>query len=361
MMKNRYLLILFTSSILINGCSIDQDNTLSNSENIEYLDVIKSNVSIPVDTFDFENYIVIEGDIMIPKEKLFSKNQSKQFSWKNDSLVSKENINNITIYVDNSIPSSGTDNWRIAVQEAANLWNSLEYQGTSSQINISYSNSTNSDIIVRSDYGQLQNGTIAMGSVPIGCNVGSTIIINLDFYNNYNVPHSKKVYNMVHEIGHNIGFGHTNSPNTWYLQKIVGTPDTDSNSVMNGGTALNSWDGFSIYDEKATLWLYDNIAIKYPKEGDELVSGSGDWSTSWTPHYFCQEDYVNIKVYFDQFGSGNEVLRINENVKNDGSWYYPSGKFGGGNNDNDGNFRLRISSIDNPNNFFEVNFNMFVD
>ena len=79
MMKNRYLLILFTSSILINGCSIDQDNTLSNSENIEYLDVIKSNVSIPVDTFDFENYIVIEGDIMIPKEKLFSKNQSKQF------------------------------------------------------------------------------------------------------------------------------------------------------------------------------------------------------------------------------------------------------------------------------------------
>ena len=341
-MKNYYLLILFTTSILIQGCSTDQDNTLSNSENIKYLDVIKSNTPIPIDTFDFESYIVIEGDIMIPKEK-FSKNQSKQFSWKNDSLVSKENIKNITIYVDNSIPSSGADNWRIAVQEAANLWNSLKYQGTSSQIDITYSNSPNSDIIVRSDYGQLQNGTIAMGSVPFGCNVGSTIILNLDFYNNYNVPHSKKVYNMVHEIGHNIGFGHTNSPNAWYLQKIVGTPDTDSNSVMNGGTALNSWNDFSIYDEKATLWLYDDIAIKYPKEGDELVSGSGDWSTSWIPHYFCQEDYVNIKVYFDQFSSGNEVLRINENVKNDGIWNYPSGK------------------IDNPNNFFEVNFNMFVD
>ncbi|WP_154648938.1 hypothetical protein [Leeuwenhoekiella blandensis] len=183
MMKNRYLLILFTSSILINGCSIDQDNTLSNSENIEYLDVIKSNVSIPVDTFDFENYIVIEGDIMIPKEKLFSKNQSKQFSWKNDSLVSKENINNITIYVDNSIPSSGTDNWRIAVQEAANLWNSLEYQGTSSQINISYSNSTNSDIIVRSDYGQLQNGTIAMVYASLKTELfRSVIILNFKQY-----------------------------------------------------------------------------------------------------------------------------------------------------------------------------------
>ena len=84
----------------------------------------------------------------------------------------------------------------------------------------------------------LPSGTAAASNLPRNGAPGEMIRIN--YWNRYGreVSHDKKVFVLVHAIGHIIGLKHTN-----YLSLgetgilIPGTPQTDSYSVMNGGTA----------------------------------------------------------------------------------------------------------------------------
>ena len=77
---------------------------------------------------------------------------------------------------------------------------------------------------------------------------------------------------MVHELGHCFGLRHTNwkSRNESNAYDIYGTPDSDSYSVMNGGTAEYQWSGFSEGDKKAIEYLYPSTFtadfVGYPQE-----------------------------------------------------------------------------------------------
>src|SRR5207248_9168131 len=73
--------------------------------------------------------------------------------------------------------------------------------------------------------------------------------------------------------GHAIGLRHTNwqgleTAAPFGANQIPGTPQTDANSVMNSGTGLREWAGFSTYDKLAGFWLYPrpdaNVQISYP-------------------------------------------------------------------------------------------------
>lgn len=79
------------------------------------------------------------------------------------------------------------------------------------------------------------------------------------------VSESTKIYNMVHELGHCIGFRHTNWEDEGYYNQngdyiggnyIPNITQPDPNSVMNKETALYSWNGFSQYDIIAVNYLY---------------------------------------------------------------------------------------------------------
>lgn len=92
---------------------------------------------------------------------------------------------------------------------------------------------------------------------------GSSIRINLDYNNNKIIPRLQKIYNMVHELGHCFGLRHTNwkSIGESGANHIDGTPTSDPNSIMNGGTAESSWNGFSENDRHAIWTLYPTSYI----------------------------------------------------------------------------------------------------
>jgi hypothetical protein len=79
-------------------------------------------------------------------------------------------------------------------------------------------------------------------------NAGKQITINT--YYNY-LSSSYKVFAMTHEMGHNIGFTHTDGT---YGNLIAGTPETDPNSVMN--SFVLPWNGFTPYDVTAVTTVY---------------------------------------------------------------------------------------------------------
>lgn len=138
---------------------------------------------------------------------------------------------------------------------------------------MTYTTAANPDILIRSDASTpLPNNAIAAGSWPMNGKPGPSIWINLDYDYNKTIPRLQKIYNMVHELGHCFGLRHTNwkSRNESNAYDIYGTPDSDSYSVMNGGTAEYQWSGFSEGDKKAIEYLYPSTFtadfVGYPQE-----------------------------------------------------------------------------------------------
>lgn len=237
---------------------------------------------------DKGSYFILEGDIMMMKNsEIFSK-QTGAAAIKSDLLETTDrNIDQardnyivtqstVTVYVDSSIPSDGgTDDWHAGIAAAIGYWNAIP----NNRIVFSLTTSPTADIVIKSDGGLLDNAggnnAVAISQFPSTTSKpGNLIMINLDFNGNYNVSAGQKSYNMAHELGHTIGYRHTNwdangeavnstfvlGPYTYNIygaNTITGTRDgSDAGSVMNGGTALNSWNGFSALDILAQRTVY---------------------------------------------------------------------------------------------------------
>lgn len=259
---------------------------------------------------DMGSYYVVEGDIMLSKNlDVYFNGDSKLKQAQYTSLVTNTNAQNITVFVDPSIPTSGTDNWRDAVQAAISEWNNA-----GSAVRMTYTTSTPADIVISSDLNTLSNPVLAQGSFPSGGKPGPSIIINLDFYGDYQLSASQKKYNMVHELGHCLGFRHTN----WRQQgeataaTIAGTPNStdnpDPNSIMNGGTALNSWNGFSAYDIVAVKALYPAVGIQVQINGPGSGYANTTRSYSATITGYGYTSPISYEWYLSEEDSEDWVL-----------------------------------------------------
>lgn len=107
---------------------------------------------------------------------------------------------------------------------AAKHWSNI-----SPNINISFTNIRSQADIVVSGYYNSNATAWAYAAFPHGNgNVGSWMWINT--YHRHNQSYGDKVGLMVHELGHNLGYWHTNQPGAYH---IPGTPYTDYNSIMH--------------------------------------------------------------------------------------------------------------------------------
>lgn len=204
------------------------------------------------------DYYVVENDILINKDSCLSYSpKTRQFR----STYYAVNGETITIGVDNSITvSSG---WIEAIKEVINIYN--EYTG----LCFSYveDGSTPTICISKKDLRIYSHGDYicAQGEFPTPSRKpGANVYINTGFFKDIDsfLTHNQKIFLLMHEIGHNIGLRHTDCAingegvSDVGMEKIPGTPDTDSNSYMNSGTCGLTWTGMPQYDDAALKYLW---------------------------------------------------------------------------------------------------------
>lgn len=319
---------------------------VSSLETIEAFDPRKDKVLIEfLEKNDFsykliqkfgETYLIDE-DIILRREDIeFAKKEVKKkggISKENlhayTSLVSSSPFNYRTIKIkfDSTIPTTSSYlNWRNATSEAILEYNKirnlrLKFQIiTSGTPDITITSQAPQDI----SWSQIPN-VIASASWPTSGNPGNKIHINPTYYDQNNVTESIKKYNMAHEIGHTIGFRHTNyinlgeSSSSLPANNIKGTGNSDPNSVMNGGTAQNSWIAFSYLDLLAmrTVYPYDSGEVPmyvYLKPS----TGGFNWTRNWSTYQYGGSGYsyygVNGYVFTYTFPGTVPLYKYKHNV-----------------------------------------------
>jgi len=207
---------------------------------------------------DFGDYVLVEEDIMITKAQLRSATSHRtsdpmgpRFQYRTTNLVGNTKVNQITVDLSGLASQPA---WQTAAATALAHWSGITdshvkmVQGSPADITVS-TTCTASNVA-------------AFASFPSAGNPGSTVYVNTCFA--YSTSAAQKLHNMVHEFGHTLGFRHSNytqlgeSAGTEGAEHIYGTPTSGnaSGSVMNGGTALNSWAGFAASDLTAARSIY---------------------------------------------------------------------------------------------------------
>lgn len=257
---------------------------------------------------DRGEYFLVEGDIHISKAavrrlrtespvstlSLLNSKAAAQKQYNTDVIVGGSHITNMVVSL-SGIASLPT--WQTAARAAMVEWNNVPcsgvrfLEGSPADIHVVASSSGSPNEIARARF----PADAATPGKP-----GDTIDVYTTFTGSPNTASTKK-RNMAHELGHTIGYRHTNwnldLPSSYGANHIAGTPNVitgDPASVMNGGTGGTGWNGFSTHDKNATATLYPMACLtgstSYPNPLGAMkdctfnispTGGLGPYSISW--------------------------------------------------------------------------------
>jgi hypothetical protein len=222
------------------------------------------------------DYVIVEGDIALSKAGLLSAMSDTtrtatlqpgpaRRQWMVDTTVSQTNAASIVVDLSNILSNAA---WTAAMRQAMAEWNGIPGS------DIYFTEGSPGDITV--SLANLGSGVAARADFPLGATrkPGPTLTIN-SVYNNY--TSSQKLDVLAHELGHTVGFRHTNwqyyTCGSYIINEpqydtgvsganlVSGTPSTDSQSLMNGCQAGRSYPGFSHYDSVAVMKAYHTLTL----------------------------------------------------------------------------------------------------
>ena len=188
-----------------------------------------------------EKGYLVEGDMIIDAETILNPALKSAKHERLNNIVSCRNARDITVY--NGIPSINDE-----VISAINDWNSV----FNSDLKLRLISRDRADITISFDARNLGSATLPGNGRP-----GSDIFMDPALYNSLDEPQRSLVLTFVikHEIGHTIGFFHTNEN----FIRILGTPAREAASVMNSqppGVENFQSNNLTTGDRRALTLLY---------------------------------------------------------------------------------------------------------
>jgi hypothetical protein len=258
--------------LLLFACSNQSDNA-----NTQQTDMDRALAQLEKEGFDMSKItpdgdaVIVDGDARLSLETILSsEGRDKQYATRYS--MTQSNASNIRIRITSGVPSA----WVTATRQAIANWNA-----SGSNVQMTEVSSGENMTIYYQNLGNPQ--AIAQAEFPSSSGqVGYRVRINTNFAS---LSASRKEFTMTHEIGHCIGFRHTNwfdrnsngvsgdvqgdrEPDTgiYVLSHIAGTPTgLDGSSVMNAIVA--NWNGFGQYDLVAVRALYPSGTTPPPTGG----------------------------------------------------------------------------------------------
>lgn len=214
----------------------------------------------------------------------------------NRGSVSTDRVEYVKVKLPYGTPVSS---WANSVKQAMKLWANVgnckvnfsevdTYEISSNGISsINYT-------VVKEDNGTLDQYTVANAVFPTSGYAGWQILINTDVNIGQPMTEAIKLQNMLHELGHCLGFAHSNwqtlgEQNLGYTQ-VPGTPATDANSVMNGMTGNVAFTALSSNDILAMRTLYP-----YQQYDQWITAPVGKYNL-YTPYYAVLEPWSPITI-----------------------------------------------------------------
>ncbi|MDL2212462.1 zinc-dependent metalloprotease [Bacteroides sp. OttesenSCG-928-J23] len=259
-----YLGFIAAFVFLFTACSneeVECSQEYNQSNDIDYISIIKSMGFSLENLIEEEEQFIVEKDIVLIKEDLlFYANEPITRQAQHKNLVSKPNQNDIKVKIHSSTPYS----WYNGINQAIAAWNNI-----GSSIKMKLVTTSSYDIEIKAQNKGENNRVAATGTYPSGNGKpGSTI--NINSYYDY-LSTGQKAYIIVHELGHNIGFAHSDVLNTGE-SNIPGTPLASPTnpdiiaSVMYSKSGGRNWDTeqFTMYDKYAAWTLYNDSRVEGP-------------------------------------------------------------------------------------------------
>ena len=211
-------------------------------------------------------FLVVDGDMLFRKRDLAGPRASRTPSgpraqYHTTTLATPAKMaGGITFNLGNM---AGNASWAAAARRALQIWN-YSYGNK-----IWVSETTGTADLQITMMSSLSGSSVAQTNMPINDNLGSVMYVS-QAYNS--LSSGQKTWVMVHEIGHAIGFRHTNwsalgeGVSAYGAEPVPGTPGTggESSSVMTQVFG-RSWSSFTASDLLAA-------SVMYPSEAAPLTA-----------------------------------------------------------------------------------------